>query len=524
MTRPQVRARRWWILGVLILALFGVSLDNTVLNVALPTLAHDLSASASQLQWMVDAYVLVFAGLLLVAGALSDRYGRRRALVIGLGLFGLGSALAPLVQTADQLILLRAFMGLGAAFTMPSTLSIIGDVFEADERPKAIAAWSSISGLGIVVGPVLGGWLLGHFAWSSVFLVNVPFVAIGIIAALAVIPESRAPGRAPLDPIGAGLSVAGLVALVYGIIEVPARGWDDPVILASLGLAAVLIATFFVWERRVAHPMLDVRLFTNPRFSAASLSVTLVFFSLMGALFFLTQYLQGVLGLSAFDTGLRFIPIALGVIVVSPFAAKATTRFGARVTTSAGLLTVAAGMALLATVGIGSSDLHVGAVLFVLAAGIALAITPATDAIMGALPPEQFGVGSAVNDSVREIGGAFGVAILGSLFAAAYGSTMNGATAVAGLPADAAAAARDSLGGAAAVAGAIGGEAGAALLSSAQAAFVSAMSMTSIVGIGFAVAGALVALIWLPDRAASEGASVTAVNDGAGTSVIPAVG
>jgi EmrB/QacA subfamily drug resistance transporter len=524
MTRTQVRARRWWILGVLILALFGVSLDNTVLNVALPTLAHDLSASASQLQWMVDAYILVFAGLLLVAGALSDRYGRRRALVVGLSLFGLGSALAPLVQTADQLILLRGFMGLGAAFTMPSTLSIIGDVFEADERPKAIAAWSSISGLGIVVGPVLGGWLLEHFAWSSVFLVNVPFVLIGIAAALAVIPESRAPGRVPLDPLGAGLSVAGLVALVYGIIEVPSKGWDDPTILVSLGLAIVLLTVFFLWERRVAHPMLDVRLFANPRFSAASLSVTLVFFSLMGALFFLTQYLQGVLGLSAFETGLRFIPIALGVIVVSPFAAKATTRFGARVTTSAGLMTVAAGMALLATVGIGSSDLHVGAVLFVLAAGIALAITPATDAIMGALPPEQFGVGSAVNDSVREIGGAFGVAILGSLFAAAYASTMDAATTVAGLPAEAAAAARDSLGGAAAVAGAIGGDAGAALLATAQGAFVSAMSMTSLIGIGFAVAGALVALVWLPDRAAGEGASVPVVNDGAATSVAPAVG
>ncbi len=519
MSRTQVRARRWWILGVLILALFGVSLDNTILNVALPTLAHDLSASASQLQWMVDSYILVFAGLLLVAGALSDRYGRRRALVIGLALFGLGSALAPFVQTADQLIVLRAFMGVGAAFTMPSTLSIIGDVFEADERPKAIAVWSSISGLGIVVGPVLGGWLLEHFAWGSVFLVNVPFVLVGIIAALAVIPESRAPGRVPLDPIGAGLSVAGLVALVYGIIEVPSKGWDDPVILVSLGLAAVLITTFFAWERRVAHPMLDVRLFANPRFSAASLSVTLVFFSLMGALFFLTQYLQGVLGLSAFDTGLRFIPIALGVVLVSPFAAKATVKVGARITTAAGLLTVAGGMGLLATVGIGSSDLHVGAVLFVLAAGIALAMTPATDAIMGALPPEQFGVGSAVNDSVREIGGAFGVAILGSLFAAAYASTMDAATVVAGLPAEAAAAARDSLGGAAAVATTIGGEAGAGLLATAQAAFVDAMSMTSLIGIGFAVAGALVAIIWLPDRATDAAPAVTPVTDGPDASV-----
>jgi EmrB/QacA subfamily drug resistance transporter len=511
MTAAQVRSRRWAILGVLILALFGVSLDNTILNVALPTLARDLSASASQLQWMVDAYILVFAGMLLVAGAMSDRYGRRLALVVGLALFGLGSALAPFVQTADQLILLRAFMGLGAAFTMPSTLSIIGDVFEADERPKAIAVWSSVSGLGIVVGPVLGGWLLEHFAWGSVFLINIPFVIIGIVAALAIIPESRAPGRTPLDPVGAILSVAGLVALVYGIIEIPSKGWDDPVIIGSLVSAAVLLAMFFAWERRIAHPMLDVRLFSNPRFTAASLSVTLVFFSLMGALFFLTQYLQGVLGLSAFDTGLRFIPIAIGVIAVSPVAAKATTKLGARITTATGLLVVAAGMGFLATVGIGSSDLHVGLVLFVLAAGIALAMTPATDAIMGALPKEQFGVGSAVNDTVREIGGAFGVAILGSLFAAVYASTM--APATAGLPAEAAAAAGDSLMGAAAVAGTIGGEAGAALLATAQSAFVEAMSLTSLIGIGFAVAGALVALIWLPARATDAAVESAPVGD-----------
>ena len=264
MNAPQIRARRWWILGVLTLALFGVSLDNTILNVALPTLARDLGATASQLQWMVDSYILVFAGMLLVAGALSDRYGRRLALVVGLALFGLGSALAPFVQTAEQLIVLRAFMGLGAAFTMPSTLSIIGDVFEADERPKAIAVWSSVSGLGIVVGPVLGGWLLEHFAWGSVFLINVPFVIVGIVAALAIIPESRAPGRTPLDPIGALLSIVGLATLVYGIIEIPAQGWDDPLVLGSLAAAAIFLTSFFVWERRIAHPMLDVRLFSQP--------------------------------------------------------------------------------------------------------------------------------------------------------------------------------------------------------------------------------------------------------------------
>lgn len=518
MTRAQIHDRRWGILGVLILALFGVTLDNTVLNVALPTLARDLSASASQLQWMVDAYVLVFAGLLLVAGALSDRYGRRRALVTGLALFGIGSALAPFVQTADQLILLRAFMGIGAALTMPSTLSIIGDVFEADERPKAIAVWSAVSGLGIVIGPVAGGWLLEHFAWGAVFAINVPFVVIGIVAAMLVVPESRAPGKTPLDPVGAILSVAGLVTLVYGIIEVPSQGWTDPVIVVSLVAATVLLTAFAVWERRTAHPMLDVRLFANPRFSAASLSVTLAFFSLMGVLFFLTQYLQGVQGLSAFETGIRFIPIALGIIVAAPISAQATARIGARITTAAGLGLVAAGLAMLAGVGIGTTDLYVAGVLFVTAAGIGLSMTPATDAIMGALPAEQFGVGSAVNDTVRELGGAFGVAVLGSLFAASYSAAMSTASSAAGLPADAARVAGESLAGAGVVAAGIGGPVGATLLASAQAAFVDAMSMTSIIGIGFALAGALVALIWLPARAETRpnvavGAEATEAGD-----------
>lgn len=499
MSRDQVHSRRWLILGVLILALFGVSLDNTILNVALPTLAADLQASAAELQWIINAYILVFAGLLLVAGALSDRYGRRLALLIGLGMFGVGSALTPLVSSSETLIALRAFMGIGAAFTMPSTLSIIADVFPADERPKAIAGWGMVSGLGIVIGPILGGWLIEQFPWQAVFLVNVPFVAIGIAATLAFVPESRAPGRVPLDLVGAVVSVAGLVALVYGIISIPEEGWTAPVVVASLAAAVALLTTFVWWERRIAHPMLDVRLFLDRRFSAASVSVTLVFFGMMGALFFLTQYLQGVLGLGALETGIRFIPIAIGIIVASGLSATLTTRLGAKVTTAAGLAIVAVGMGLLATLGLHSSDLHVAGVLFVMAFGIGIAMTPATDAIMGALPPEQFGVGSAVNDTTREIGGALGVAVLGSLFAAVYASAVDGA--VLGLPAEAGEIARQSLAGASAIAAGIGGPTGAALLVAAQQAFVDAMALASIAGVGLAVAGVIVALAFLPARA-----------------------
>ena len=508
MTVDKIRARRWWILGVLILSLFTATLDNTILNVALPTLARELSATTSQLQWMVDSYILVFAGLLLVAGALSDRFGRRLALLAGLAIFGVGSIASAFVVTADQLILARAFMGVGAALTMPSTLSIIANVFDDDERPKAIAAWSAVSGLGIVVGPILGGWLLEHFAWNAIFLVNVPVVIAGIVAILLVVPESKAVRAPALDPVGAALSVAGLVALVYGIIEVPAQGWDDPLIIGSLAAAAVLLGAFLAWERRVAEPMLDVRLFRNPRFSAASLSVTLVMFSLMGVLFFLTQYLQGVLGLTALETGVRFVPLAIGVIVSAPISAALTGRFGAKVATAFGLFVTAGSLALLATVTVGSGDLLIGSVLAIAGFGLGVAMTPATDAIMGALPKEQAGVGSAVNDTTREIGGAIGVAVLGSVFSAVYSSRM---TEVANLlPAEIGSVVRDSIGGALAVAGQVGGTSGEAIAAAARSAFVDGMATASLIGMGVAIAGALVALVWLPARATVSAAPSTA--------------
>ena len=491
--------RRWAILGVLILALFGITLDNTVLTVALPTLARDLSASTSQLQWMVDAYILVFAGLLLVAGALSDRFGRRLVLVAGLGLFGLGSALAPFVNGAEQLIFLRGFMGLGAALAMPSTLSIVADVFAADERPKAIAVWSGVSALGFVVGPIAGGILLERFAWPAVFIVNIPFALIGIAATLLVVPESKAPGRVPLDPIGALISVVGLVALVYGIIEGPSQGWSSPQIVGSLTMAAVLAIVFVVWERHLERPMLDVNLFRDRRFSAASISVTLSFFALTGVLFFITLYLQEVRGLSALDTGIRFIAIALGIVIASPVSVRLTTRHGARLVTALGLALVAAAMGLVATIGVATGDMQIVAIIFVGALGMGLSMTPATDAILGALPAEKFGVGSAVNDTTRQVGSALGIAILGSVFASSFAEHMT--TLASELPADTANVVRDSFAGAAAVAAQVGGPQGQAILSTAKSAFVDAMSVTSLIGVGFAVAGVVVALRFLPDRA-----------------------
>ena len=508
MTTPHHgHPRRWLILAVLILGLFGMSMDNTVLIIALPVLSNALQADTSQLQWMVDGYTLVFASLLLMSGALSDRYGRRRLLVLGLGFFGLGSARAPLAHSADLLIALRAFMGLGASLAMPPTLSIIADVFDEDERPKAIAAWSGTAALGIVAGPIVGGLLLEHFAWPSVFVVNVPLAVAGIVATLAIVPESKAPGHVPMDPAGAVLSVAALVALTYGIIEAPGYGWSDPRIVWSLALTVVFGAVLVAWERRVEHPMLDIGLFRNARFSAACLSVTLSFFSLNAALFLLTLYLQQVRGLSPLDTGYRFIAIAAGIVVASPIAARLTVRYGARLTTSLGLGIIAVGMGLAGTINVSTGDPRILAICFVAAAGMGMAMTPATDAIMGAVPSEKFGVGSAVNDATREIGGALGVAILGSFWQGEYAARVAGAAAM--LPSGAAQVVRSSFAGAAAIAEKIGGQPGADLLSAARSAFVGAMDWTCLIGAAFAVAGLLVAAAFLPARAVPADASAT---------------
>jgi len=505
--------RRWWILLVLILALFGVSVDNTILIIALPTLARDLQASAADLQWMVDAYILVFAGFLLLSGALADRYGRRLMLVIGLVLFGVGSLFAPFVTSADQLIALRAFMGLGASLMMPATLSIIAAVFDSEERPKAIAAWGSISAIGIVAGPILGGWLLDHFAWPAVFLINVPFAVVGIIATMAVVPESRAPGRVSLDLVGAALSVVGLVALVFAIIEVPSRGWGDPSILVASLIALVTLGAFVLWERRTPTPMLDIGLFRDQGFAAACISVTLVFFALNGALFFLTQYMQGVQGLDALETGLRFIPVAIGVMLGAGVSASAVRRLGARIVTSAGLALMAFGLLAFALLKVDSGDVFIAVLLFVCSAGIGLAMTPATDAIMGALPPDQFGVGSAVNDTTREVGGAMGIAILGSLFAASYADRLRPQLPD-GVPADVARIITESLAGALAVAEQVGGAMGQALTTAAQQAFVESMALTTVVGAVIAFGGVLVAVLWMPHRPSDHADAVTAGSPG----------
>lgn len=494
--------KRWWTLIVLCLSLLVISLDNTILNVALPTLVTDLSASSSQLQWIVDSYVLVFAGLLLTAGALSDRFGRRLGLFAGFGIFAVASAFAAWSDSADQLIVWRAVMGIGGALIMPSTLSILTNVFPASERPKAIAIWAMTAGLGVPLGPVAGGWLLQHFWWGSVFLINIPIVAAALVAGFFLVPESKDPHAKPLDPGGALLSIAGLGTLIYAIIEAPSNGWASVETLAGFGIAAAFLTAFVVWERRLAQPMLDMRLFRNMRFTGASVAISLVFFAMFGSLFSLTQYLQFVLGYDTLQAGIRITPVALGIVIGAGSSTRLVSHLGAKIIVSWGMTVVAGGLALLSTVDSGSGYSLVATSLVILGYGMGTAMAPATEAIMGAVPKEHAGVGSAVNDATRQVGGALGVAILGSLLSSSYSSSMEDATA--SLPAPAAAAAGDSVGAAVQIAGRLSGPESTALASTARAAFVDGMSTSLLVAAGFALAGALFAALFLPARASEE--------------------
>jgi EmrB/QacA subfamily drug resistance transporter len=498
-------ARRWQALIVLAFSLLVVSVDNTILNVALPTIQDELDASSSELQWIVDSYLLVFAGLLLAAGTLGDRFGRKRALFTGLGIFGAGSLLAAISSSSTELIASRALMGVGAAAIMPTTLSILTNIFPTDERPKAIAIWAATAGMGIAIGPISGGFLIEHFAWSSIFLVNLPIVAAGLLAGAVLIPESRDPASPRLDLPGIALSISGLTAIVWGLIEASERGWTDPVILGAFGVGAGIASAFIAWELRAKEPMLDVSVFRNLRFSAASISITFVFFALMGVMYFLTTYLQSVLGYSALQAGVRMAPIAVGLILASRVSVPLTARLGTKVVVAGGLLIVGISLGAFTSVGVESGYFtKVFGALTMMGVGMGLAMAPATDAIMGSLPKAKAGIGSAMNDVVREVGGTLGVAVLGSIVSTSYASGMDGATS--GLPHGAAEAASDSVSAAHEVAAEAGGQTGAHLIALADQAFVDAMTSAAGVAAAVALFGALIAAVLLPSRARSEAA------------------
>ena len=494
------------ILAVLCLSLLIVVIDNTILNTALPTLAEDLHATTTDLQWITDAYTLTFGAMLLVAGALGDRYGRRRALVFGLAVFAAGSVLAATSDSSSALIAARAVMGLGGAFVMPATLSILTSVFPEGERAAAIGAWSGVAGLGIVVGPTLGGFLLEHFAWGAVFWINVPLVAAALTLVLRMIPSlpgQRSEGR--LDLFGAALSATGMLAIIDAAIEGPDRGWTSPATLALAALGVALLASFVVWELRVSNPLIDVHVFTHRAFSAATSSIAVVFFTLFGSLFALTQFLQLVVGYSPFGAGVRALPFALAVGVTAPTSALVVKRLGIRVVVPVGLALMGGGLLMLAQTDLTTGYPLIAVAVAVMGAGMGLVIAPAGESIMTVLPREQAGVGSAVNDTVQELGGALGVAVIGSLVSAAYRNSLDGAN----LPPEVLEPARESIGAANAVAGqALGsgdpGHVGSALLDASHQAFTSAMTSGFTFAAAVALVGAVVVAVFLPSRRTDE--------------------
>jgi EmrB/QacA subfamily drug resistance transporter len=512
--------RRWGTLAVLCLSLIVIGLDNTILNVALPTLVRDLHASASDLQWMVDSYILVFAGLLLTAGSLGDRFGRKRALSIGLLVFVSGSVLSAFSGSASLLIATRALMGIGGALIMPATLSILTNTFtNPAERAKAIGVWAGVAGMGIAIGPITGGWLLQHFWWGSVFLVNVPIVLIALVAGHYLVPDSRDPSAPKLDPVGAGLSIAGLTTLVWAIIEAPTHGWLSPTIVLAYVVSAVILGSFIAWEAHVDHPMLDVRIFENPRFSAASAAITLVFFAMFGSFFILTQYLQSVREYTALQAGIRMAPVALVMFVAAPASSTIVRWFGSKKVIAGGLTIAAVGLALFSRLQEHSRYGGLLLAILILGLGMSLTMAPATESIMGSLPREKAGVGSAVNDTTRQVGGAFGVAILGSLLSSAYAGRVASAVAGHGLTAAAAAAAKDSIGSALATAKQLGGQQGPALAAAARHSFVGAMGPTFLVAAAVALVGAVIVLAFLPARAPDEAERAVTAGAAAGSGV-----
>lgn len=417
--------RRWRILGVLVLALLVTSIDHTIINVALPQLVEDLGASAAELQWVVAGYTIVFAGLLLTAGSLGDRFGRRRALLVGSATFMVGSIGAAMATSTNALIVSRGVMGVGGALIMPTTLSILVNAFgEPRERAKAIALWTAASGAGIALGPIVGGALMRSFSWSSVFWINVPLLLAAFLGALHFVPESRDPEATRLDPVGALLSVAAIGALVYAIIEGPERGWLSSATLAAFLVATVTGSLFMAWETRRDEPMLDLRLFQNRGFSSASVALAMLFFAMAGAIFLQAQYLQFILNYTPILAGLSLVPAAMGMLIGTVAGAHLEAKVGGRVAVATGTLLAAAGLAVQAALIDGASYLPTGVGLLLFGLGAGIAMPSATDLIMSTLPPARAGVGSAVNDTVRELGGALGVAVIGSVAAMSYTSSL----------------------------------------------------------------------------------------------------
>jgi MFS transporter, DHA2 family, multidrug resistance protein len=492
-------SRRWWALGALTLAVLAVGLDGTVLSVALPTLATDLHASTADLQWFVSGYTLVLAAALLPAGLLGDRYGRKKLLVGALVLFGIGSLAVAYAPSAGAFIGARVLLGLGAAAIIPLSLSVLTVLFAPQERPRAVGVWAAANFLALPLGPILGGWLLTNYWWGWAFLINLPVVLIGLVAAVLLLPESRSATRTGLDPVGVLASSAGLTVLVYGVIQAGQHGWGDPVALGVMVAGALLLIGFGVWERQLGHrpggqPLVDLGLFGSTGFTWGTILAAVGVFALFGVLFTAPQYFQAILGTDAMGSGLRLLPLIGGLAVGASAADRIAARAGARATVGSGFALLAVGLGVGATTSTTSGTGFLSLWTPVVGLGMGFALATASAAALGALPAERAGVGSAVIQAVNKVGAPFAAAILGSVLNATYRGHLDG------LPARAADAARDSVFAGGTAAQQLGS---AALLHAVRAAFVDGMDVMLWVCAAIAVAGMVLALVFLPGRAAA---------------------
>jgi EmrB/QacA subfamily drug resistance transporter len=501
--------RKPLILLSLLLAAFVINLDTTIVNVALPSLVRQLHASNSQLQWVVDAFNLLFAGSVLAVGSLSDRFGRKGMLLAGLAVFGLASLAGGLMDSPGQLIAARAVMGVGAAMVFPSTLSLLTNVFtERGERAQAIGLWGAITGAAIALGPIVGGWLLEVSDWRSIFFAMAPVAAIAGVLAARYVPTSRDPHAPRTDRTGFALSTAMVSMLVYTIIEAPSHSWSSAWTIGGFAITAALTGAFVAWERRAEQPMLDVSLFRNPRFTAASASVAISFFALSGFIFMVTQLFQFVKGYSALSTGVRLLPVASFVAISSIGGTRLAVRFGTKLVVASGLFAMTAFYLWVSTSSVTTGYGTIAAQMVVLGTGMGLTSAPATEAIMGVVPKTKAGVGSAVNDATRLLGGTLGVAVIGSVYASLYASRLTSAL-PRGLPAGVDRGAHESVGAALTVAGKLSHAGQPALASAvhnaATAAFFHGFSVANYVAAGVAGTGAAIALALLPAHPTTGG-------------------
>jgi EmrB/QacA subfamily drug resistance transporter len=498
--------RRGWItLMVVCMSLLIITIDNTILNVALPTIVRDLGANGSELQWIIDGYLLVFAGLLLTAGSIGDKVGRKPMLLGGLAAFGVFSALASLSTSPEMLIAARALMGAAAACIYPTTLSILTNTFQGQQRARAIGIWAGMSGLGVAIGPLAGGFLVEHFSWAAVFLVNVPICIASVFLGLRFVSNSRDPDDRPLDLVGALLSIFALCSVLYAIIHAPSAGWTSSTVLVTFGLGCIGLVLFAWWERQTAEPMLDLDFFRNPRFSAASATITLVTFALVGSTYLLTQYFQFVLDYSPLEAGALAVPVAVGMMAISPNTPRLVARWGTKRVVTSGVLIVAVGLLFYASDAIMSAYVGGALVRLLFGVGIGMCLAPATDSIMGSIPRARAGVGSAVNDTTRQTGGALGVAVLGSIFASRYRSSVSG---LHGLSRETVSAAHDSIGRALDVGRHLPQAQLRLVDHAARAAFIDAMRFTYPIAAMIVAIAAVVAWRYLPSAAADDGASL----------------